>query len=80
MSDTPKSVVLVEVKPFWQSKTIWINALTILGAFLLFLMGSSEAGQLPFPLDLRWVVFIQGVINLALRFLTTAPVTGGSKG
>lgn len=74
MSDNQTPVV-VTPKPWYESKTVWVNALTMAAALLMFLTASQEAGQLPFSLDSRWVIFILGLINFALRFMTNAPVT-----
>lgn len=77
MSD--HQTVVTTTKPFWESKVLWVNALTMAGALLMFLSTAQAAGELPFNLDSRWVIFILGLINFALRFVTTSPVQGGSK-
>jgi hypothetical protein len=64
-------------KPFWQSKTIWFNVLTIALAILGFLMVTQSAGGLPFNIDSRWLVLVAGIGNIFLRFITNAPVTSG---
>lgn len=79
MNDTPTSPVLVQPKPFWESKTVWLNGLLIAAALLMFLIDSQTTGQLPFELDGKWVAFLLGLANFSLRFVTTAPVTSGSK-
>lgn len=76
MSDNPTTPVLVTPKPWYTSKTIWVNGLTIAGAAMLFLIGAQTAGELPFVLDAKWVAFILGLINFGLRFITVAPIAG----
>lgn len=77
MNDTqPNATVEVTPKNWWESKVVWINALTMLAALLMFLSTSQAAGELPFDLDSRWVIFLLGLINFALRFVTSAPVMG----
>lgn len=74
MTDTS---VVVEPKPWYASKTIIVNGLTIAAALIMFLISSMNAGELPFALDAKWTAFILGIINFALRWLTVAPVQGG---
>jgi hypothetical protein len=59
-------------KPWWQSKTIWLNLALILGAFAedftgwLASIGITEG----------WLIGALGIANLALRSITTQPLTG----
>lgn len=55
-----------EGKPFYQSKTVWFNALALAGYAL---------GQGYMPLAPSQAILAVGAINLALRFLTDEPVT-----
>lgn len=55
----------VKGKQFWKSKTFWFNALT-LAAFLL--------GHGYIPVTPEQMVYVMGIINLFLRFLTNEPV------
>lgn len=71
----PNDPVVVTPKPWWESKTVWFNGLTMLVVFLALIMQMSDAGTLPFPVDPKWIVFLQAIINLILRFVTNAPVT-----
>ncbi len=71
-----RSPQMVIPKPWWESKMIWFNALTILGVILVFIAQQQDAGLLPFAVDAKWIVFLQGTINLALRFMTKTPVSG----
>lgn len=77
MSDQIKAAVLVTPKKWYVSKTIWINVITMAAALLMFLNTAQAAGELPFNLDSRWVIFILGLLNFGLRWITTAPVEGG---
>jgi hypothetical protein len=76
MSNTPAPVV-VTPKPFWESKTNWVNGLTVLAMILTFVLDTSMAGGLPFNLDARWIALGLGVINIWLRSITNQPVTRG---
>lgn len=74
-----EETVVTTVKPWYTSKVIWLNGLTIAAALLVWLLDSQNAGTLPFVLDGRWVAFILGAVNFALRFITNQPVSGGAK-
>ncbi len=76
MNNHPTSVV-VTPKPWYESKMIWVNAITMAAALLMFLNTAQTAGELPFNLDSRWVIFILGLLNFILRWITVAPVEGG---
>ena len=52
-------------KPFWQSKTVWVNTLTLLGTLLASLNNSLPAEYLPY------LVFGSGLVNLVLRIFFT---------
>ena len=65
----------METKYWWQSKTLWVNGLVILAALLVWLLDTQKAGGLPFVLDAKWVAFILGAVNFALRWVTDTPVT-----
>lgn len=58
-------------KPFWQSKTMWLNAATLLVAILVTVQSSPV-----FPKAwMEYVVLAQSVLNMILRFGATATVT-----
>ena len=57
------------IKPFWKSKTVLFN---FFGALLLWVAGHEVLG-----IDAEILALIQSGVNIALRFLTSAPVTGG---
>ena len=65
------------MKPFWQSKTMWINGLTVLAMILAFVVDTQMAGGLPFELDSAWLVLILGIVNILLRFVTNQPISRG---
>lgn len=64
-------------KPWYTSKTLWWNVLTIVLAILGFLMTTAAQGGLPFHIDTRYLVLVAGVVNILLRCVTTQPLTGG---
>lgn len=75
MSDIPKPVVLVEPKVWYESKTLWINGLTVLAMILSFVIDAQMTGGLPLDLDPRWISLALGVVNILLRSVTNQPVT-----
>lgn len=66
---------MVEPKLWYESKTLWINALTVIASILAFIVDTQTAGGLPFEIDPRWVVIALGVVNIILRSVTNQPVT-----
>lgn len=61
----------MDSKPIWQSKTFWVNGLTLAAAVLTALSGQSQH----IPAD--WLPYIASgiaAVNIALRFLTDKPV------
>lgn len=65
----------MDAKPWYTSKTIWYNVLTIALAVIGFLMVTQSTSGLPFDLDPKWLVIASGIINIILRSVTNAPVT-----
>lgn len=66
-------------KPILHSRTLWLNALMVLGAgsFLagdMFDLVRKVGIHLPEPLT-KWVLFIFGLVNILLRLRTTQPLT-----
>jgi hypothetical protein len=61
----------METKPFWASKTLWVNAIALVaaitGAF------GVELGLDP-ETQTAIVGAVMSVVNIVLRFLTNAPV------
>lgn len=62
-------------KPFYTSKTIIVNALTVAAMVLAFLIETQTVNGLPFSLDARWLVVILGIVNIILRSATSQPVS-----
>lgn len=54
-------------KPFWKSKTLWVNAITVVGGFVAKALGVEFGGD-----DAAVVL---GFVNLALRLVTKGAVT-----
>jgi hypothetical protein len=58
----------METKPIWTSKTLWTNAVAVVAAMSgvfgmdLGLDGATQA---------QLVIVIMGIVNIALRFVTT---------
>jgi len=57
------------MKPFWESKTFWLNviAIAVLVADYLFTNQIIPAGI---------GVLVLGILNIVLRFLTSQPLSG----
>ncbi|MFN9112579.1 MAG: hypothetical protein ACK5XN_21135 [Bacteroidota bacterium] len=56
-------------KNWWESKTLWVNVLTLLAMVISQVMGWDDMQQYAPQL-----LVISNVINMALRFLTTMPI------
>ena len=56
---------MVFEKKWYQSKTLWINALAIIGGILTALSGELAVGG---------TVTVAGVINIGLRLITKQPL------
>ena len=72
-----KEIVTVEVKHWYESKTLWVNiAVFVLSAALVVLNAMSE-GKLaaPFTVDAGFIGMAITIINMALRLITTQPVS-----
>lgn len=61
----------MDSKPFWQSKTVWVNTLTALAAFLAL----PQLQEILGPDSLKYVVLAQAAINVGLRVITIGAVT-----
>lgn len=61
----------METKPFWASKTLWVNAVALVaavtGAFSIDLGLDAET-------QTAVVAAIMGVVNIVLRFVTGSPI------
>ena len=56
-------------KNWWESKTLWVNVLTLLAMVISQVMGWDDMQQYAPQL-----LVISNVIKMALRFLTTMPI------
>ena len=62
-------------KPWYKSKTVWFNVLTIGGAVLSGVAGLLPTLQLLIPPEVYAItLFTIGVGNIVLRTLTTGPI------
>ena len=52
------------MKPFWQSKTLWMNLLIAIAQWADQIPGSTE-----------WQVLVVAAANFLLRFVTAKPIT-----
>lgn len=59
----------MNAKPWWQSKTMWINGLTAAAT-----MGGEVSGLLPPSVNI-YLIPALAVLNILLRAVTTQPVT-----
>ena len=57
----------MEPKPFWQSKTFWVNLIAVAAMVI--------QSQYRFVVSAEDQLGVLAVINLALRFITGAPIT-----
>jgi len=62
----------VDPKPVLQSKTLWVNAVVILLAALTGVMNCDVLTL--YPSVIPWIAGIIGVVNIALRLVTSVPV------
>lgn len=62
-------------KPWWQSKTIWISALTLIIGIVGFIAGQDFIASNPQVAG--WFTMGLGLLNIILRFLTGKPITKG---
>jgi hypothetical protein len=65
----------METKVWYQSKTIWVNALVIAGVIAEFLLDQQQMGLLPFTLNPAWITMVLGIVNIILRFVSDRPVS-----
>lgn len=65
----------MEPKVWYESKTFWINLLTVAAMILSFVIDTHAAGGLPMDLDPRWVALGLGIVNIILRAVTNQPVS-----
>lgn len=66
---------VVEAKPWWKSRTLWVN---LASAILVVLEVKYEAIKpLVSPEVYQWLALLIPVANAALRAVTTAPLSFG---
>jgi len=56
-----------------QSKTIWVNVLTIIVGTVAYIAGNDVMAQ--YPQVVAALVAAQGLLNVVLRFVTYKPLT-----
>jgi hypothetical protein len=66
--------VAAKSKSWWQSKTIWINAITAATATLTVLGGQQIVAEN--PKAAAAIVAVLGGLNIALRIITVLPIGG----
>lgn len=60
-------------KPFWQSKTFWVNVLIVV---VIILESTGVIDVVPDEVQLeQYAILIVGLINIVLRFVTKEPIT-----
>jgi hypothetical protein len=63
------------MKPWYKSKTVWFNILTIGGAVLAGAGGFLPAlGPVVSPAVYQWTLFGVGFLNVVLRAITSGPI------
>lgn len=55
-------------KPWWRSKTIWFNVVTVL-------LGFIQIVNQHFVIPPEWLAYIMGLGNVILRFITETKLT-----
>lgn len=66
----------VDTKPFWQSKTFWVNVIAIIASITVAF--GVDLGLDP-ETQVAVVGAIMGVINIGLRFVTTKAISSITK-
>jgi len=70
----PPAAVVVRVKPWYRSSTVWLNSIGIAAALLTGFLELDFIREIPSIQS--WNIGILGVLNVILRvFRTVAPVT-----
>ena len=59
-------------KKWYQSKTVWVNALTLLAGLLGYAVGHEVIADNASLIAM--LVAVQGAVNVALRFVTTQSI------
>ncbi len=75
MTDTNTPAVVVAAKPWWQSKTLWLN---LIAAALIALEAQFTLLQPYLPGNVyAWFAVVLTVANSVLRVITAAPLAFG---
>ena len=61
----------METKPFWSSKTLWVNAVALAAAAL----GAFNIDVLTPEVQAQVVGVVMAVVNIALRFVTNSGIS-----
>lgn len=73
MTNTQTPAVVVTVKPWWQSRTLWLN---FIAAMLLALEAKFSLLQPMLPGNVyAWFAVALPMANAALRVITAVPIT-----
>ena len=72
--DVARCVMAAKTKSWWQSRTIWVNAITAATATLTVLAGQQIVSD--HPAAAAAIVAALGALNIALRIVTVLPIGG----
>ena len=63
----------METKPFWTSKTLWVNALALVAA-----MTGAFGWDIGLDPEMQTAIVgaVMGMVNIVLRFITKSAVSG----
>ena len=65
---------MTEAKPWYTSRTVWFNAIILILTVALYVLQGAMSGAISLPVSTEVLVFITGVVNLVLRFVTSQPL------
>ena len=60
-----------EMKPFWASKTLWVNVIVVIAS----ITGALGLFDLTPELQATIIGVVMGIVNIALRFVTDKKVS-----
>lgn len=64
----------MEAKPWYQSRTIWINAAVVVLGLVMYVLNGVQTGEVALDLDADTVAMLMGIIGIVLRSLTNQAV------
>lgn len=64
----------MEAKPWYQSRTIWINAAVVVLGLVMYVLNGVQTGEVALDLDADTVAMLMGIIGIVLRSLTNRAV------